>query len=177
MQRHSPAQAPQIARKTRSPLDALSQFGVNSAPTIQLALANSPVVRALGFGIFGLRGVPFSEAALARARASLGSSITRQIDTDANGCIQFELTISTYNCNVGIMDFPARVVSAIAFGEYSLEGIARGTVKIGSVKSAATRVSGFMSRLRNAGRAYPQTMDVCISPEKRTIILTEVASS
>ncbi len=144
----------------------LVETGIFSSPNLQIVLANSPVIRPLGFGIFGLRGVSVSERALAAAVASMGNHTTSPSSLDSDGWCEFEIEITKFKLQRGLIDFPARVIKVIPTGEYRAEGLVDGNFFVGKVPSAPHRVTKLVSLLRKAGVRPADVLKVRIHPEK-----------
>ena len=139
--------------------------GQVSLPAMQLVLATSPIVRSLGFGVYGLRGVPFSEGALSLAIADLGYSHRQPSTSDENGWHEFEMQLTPFRWKTGNVDFPTRVVKAVPRGEYVMRGLAEGVFTIGGVASAPSRVTGFMKLLRETGLGEDDVLRVRLHPD------------
>lgn len=159
-----------VARQTLNKKFVLS--GVFSGPNLQIILSNSPIIRPLGFGVYGLRGVNVSEKAFAEALALVGGANSHPYGLDAAGWCEFEIEMTEFKIQRGVIDFPAGVVKAIPAGEYLARGLASGTFRVGDAPSAPGRVTRLITLLRKAGiapgdvlrvRVHPKTMQVEIS--------------
>lgn len=169
IRRHGGAVARQILNKE------FVLSGKFSAPNLQIVLSNSPIIRPLGFGIYGLRGVPVSEKAFAAAMASVGGGVALPPALDADGWHEFKITITDFKLRRGLVDFPSRVVRAIPAGEYQAEGLVNGSFVIGGVPSAPHRVTKFVTLLRKAGVRPADILRVRIHPEMLCAVVSRVA--
>lgn len=134
-----------------------------SSPNLQIVLASSPIVRPLGFGIYGLRGVPVSEKAFAAAMAGVGGNVV-QSSTDVDGWHEFEITMTEFKLRRGIVDFPMSVTRAIPAGQYRVDGFVVGSFAIGEVPSAPSRATKLVTLLRNSGVQPADVLRVRINP-------------
>lgn len=149
--------------------------GIFSVPNLQLVLTNSPVIQQFAFGVYGIRGREFPEKAFSTAHASTARfSIPVNITDD--GWCEFQLTISEAGMRNGIADIPKRAARAITPGVYTTEGLAKGTISLGTVQSAPARTSGLTVLLQKAGiqggeplkfSIHPETMRAMISRAER----------
>lgn len=158
IRRHGGAVARQILNKE------FVLSGIFSGPNLQIVLAGSPIIRPLGFGIYGLRGVPVSEKAFAAAMAGVGGGASPP-SPDTDGWHEFEITITDFKLRRGLVDFPSRVVRAIPAGEYRAEGLVKGNFVVGGVPSAPHRVTRFVPLLRKAGVRPADVLRVRIHSE------------
>jgi transcriptional regulator with XRE-family HTH domain len=145
---------------------AFVDTGAFSGQTLQIVLANSPIVRTMGFGLYGLRGVPASEAAFCAALDATGSSALAlgPAELDEDGWCEFELRVNTLLRRSGVVDFPTRIVKALRGMrrgstlpatyqpeggiELKAEGLVTGTFWVGRVPSSSCRVTGLTTLLR-----------------------------
>lgn len=155
IRRHGGAVARQIFNKE------LVATGFFSVPNLQIILSRSPIIRPLGFGIYGLRGVAASEKSLSAAMVSVGNAHSLPSTSDADGWHEFEITITEFKLRCGIVDFPTRVVSA---GKYQTKGVVNGLFSVGAIPSAPQRVTGFVTLLRKAGIQPSDVLRVRIHP-------------
>ena len=139
--------------------------GIFSVPNLQIILSNSPIIRPLGFGIYGLRGVAVSERAFSNAMSDVGHSSGLPSILDADGWHEFELSVTEFKLHRGLVDFPSRVVKAIPAGEYLAEGFLTGVFIVGGVPSAPNRVTKLVTLLRKAGVRSSDVLRVRIHPE------------
>lgn len=139
--------------------------GKFSGPNLQVILSGSPIIRPLGFGIYGLRGVAVSEKAFAKAMASVGNAVVVPSQLDSGGWCEFELEMTEFKLRNGLVDFPSRVIKAIPAGEYLAKGLAAGKFVVGMTPSAPNRVTKLMPLLRKAGVAAGDVLRIRIHPE------------
>ena len=152
-----------VARQTLNKEFVLA--GIFSGPNLQIILSNSPIIRPLGFGIYGLRGVPVSEKSFSEAMAGVGHGWGMPSTMDADGWHEFELSITDFKLQRGLVDFPSRVVKAIPSGEYLAEGFLNGMFIVGGVPSAPNRITKLVTLLRKAGARSSDVLRVRIHPE------------
>ena len=152
-----------VARQTLNKEFVLS--GTFSGPNLQIILSNSPIIRPLGFGVYGLRGVSVSEKAFAEALALVGGANPLPCGLDAAGWCEFEIEMTEFKIQRGVIDFPAGVVKAIPAGEYLARGLASGTFRVGDAPSAPGRVTRLITLLRKAGIAPGDVLRVRVHPE------------
>lgn len=148
----------------------LVDSGVFSPPSLHMVLAHSPVVKPLGYGIYGLRGIDVSREAYAAALDS-GARTAVALEPAHDGWLEFSYSISEAALRSGVADLPMRVVNALPEGDYKTEGIARGTFSVGTSRAAPSRSRGLASLLRTAGvkpgepllvRVHPKTLEARI---------------
>lgn len=135
-----------------------------SSPNLQIVLTNSPIIRPLGFGIYGLRGVPVTEKAFATAMAGVGSHVA-QSSSAVDGWHEFEITITDFKLRRGIVDFPMSVTRAIPAGKYRADGFVVGNFGIGEVPSAPSRTTKFVALLRRSGVQAGDVLRIRINPQ------------
>jgi hypothetical protein len=149
--------------------------GIFSIPNLQIVLNNSPVIQPLAFGVYGIRGREFPEKAFSTAHASTSRSSIPVNMTDDGWC-EFQLTISEPGMRNGIVDIPIRAAKALTPGVYTTEGLAKGTISLGTVQSVPARTSGLTVLLQKAGiqggeplkfSIHPETMRAMISRAER----------
>ena len=152
-----------VARKTLNEEFVLT--GVFSSPNLQIVLSSSPIIRPLGFGVYGLRGVAVSEKAFSEAMAGVGNQGGLPPILDSDGWYGFELSVTNFKLKQGLVDFPARIIKTIPAGEYSAEGFLTGKFLVGGVPSAPNRVTKLVTLLRKAGVRSTDVLRVRIHPE------------
>lgn len=150
--------------------------GIFSLPNLQIVLAGSPVIQQFAFGVYGIRGREFPEKAFAEANAStsrLGSSVHV---TDDGWC-EFQLTVSEASLRNGVADIPKRVARVITSGTYTTEGLANGTISLGTLKCSPTRTSGLTVLLRKAGIQAGERLQFSIHPEQKRVRIVRASKS
>lgn len=138
--------------------------GMFSIPNLQIVLANSPVIRQLGFGIYGVRGKDFPQKAFSAAHEVVNRSVS-PIEMTEDGCYEFRFTISEAGLRNNIADLPREVSRVIQRGVYTVEGVTTGTISLGAVQSVPSRTSGLVVLLRKAGIRPDEQLLFSIQPE------------
>lgn len=159
IRRHGGAVARQILNKD------FVVSGVFSSPNLQIILSSSPIIRPLGFGIYGLRGVAVSEKAFSKAIAGVGNASCLPSTLDADGWHEFELLLTDFKLKHGLIDFPSRVIKEIPAGEYLAEGFLNGKFIVGGAPSAPNRVTKLVTLMRKAGVRSSDVLRVRINPD------------
>lgn len=142
--------------------------GIFSLPNLQIVLSNSPVIRQLGYGVYGIRGKEFPQNAFSTAHASV-TKFSSLIDMTDDGWCEFKFTISEAGLRNGIADIPRSVLRMILPGIYTAEGVASGAFSLGTIQSAPTRTSGLVRLLRKADIYPGESLLFRIHPESRRV--------
>jgi len=145
--------------------------GIFSVPNLQIVLSSSPVIRPLGYGIYGVRGKEFPQEAFTRAIAG-ATRFTSPIEMTKDGWCKFKFSISEAGLQNGIADIPQRVLKLIPRGIYMTEGLASGTFSLGNIQSAPTRTSGLVGLLRKAGIQPGEPLLFSIHPESMRAMIS-----
>lgn len=124
--------------------------GVFTVPNLQFVLVNSPVIKQLGFGVYGIRGQEIPQKAFSEATASVTRNAA-PVEMTADGWCEFTLSVSEAGFRNGVADLPVSVIRAIPPGVYTAEGLVNGAFSVGLVQSAPARTSGLIALLRKTG--------------------------
>ncbi len=158
IRRHDGAVARRLLNKT------FVATGIFSGPNLQIVLASSPIIRTLGFGVYGLRGVVVSQSALSAAMATVNAIAATPATFDSKGWCEFELAITEYGIRTGVISVPARVAKAIPGGVYEAAGVLNGSFSLNTTHPSVGRLTGFVQLLRIAGIGARNRLRVRIHP-------------
>lgn len=148
--------------------------GVFTSPNLQIVLSNSPVIRQLGFGIYGIRGKEIPQKAFSEMAGSVTKHIV-PVELRDDGWCEFRLSISEAGFRNGVADFPVSVIRAIPCGIYTIEGLASGMFSVGNIQSAPARTSGLIGLLRKADIKAGESLLFSIHPESMRAIISRAA--
>jgi len=144
---------------------ALVDKRIFTSATLHFILAQSPIIRHLGSGVFGLTGVPFSGNAFSAALSQVRGRA--YVEADEHGVFEFNFELTEARLKNGAIDFPAAIVKAIPKGRYIAKGILSGEFALGTTPSASCRVTGLSKLLRKSSVAVPCPICVRINPKER----------
>lgn len=150
--------------------------GIFSLPNLQIVLAGSPVIQQLAFGVYGIRGREFPGKAFAVANSS-ASRLGSPVNITDDGWCEFQFTVSEAGLRNGVADIPKRVAMVITPGTYTTEGLANGTISLGTLKCSPTRTSGLTVLLQKAGIQGGEPLLFSIHPESMRIRITRATES
>jgi transcriptional regulator with XRE-family HTH domain len=145
--------------------------GMFSVPNLQIVLTSSPVIRQLGYGIYGVRGKEFPQKAFALAFTSV-TKCAAPVNLTDDGWCEFTFSISEAGLRNGIADIPRGVLKMITPGIYMAEGVVRGTFSVGNIQSAPTRTSGLVGMLREADIQPGERLLFSIHPESMRAMIS-----
>ncbi|MBW8328137.1 MAG: helix-turn-helix domain-containing protein [Thiobacillus sp.] len=147
--------------------------GMFSVPNLQIVLTSSPVIRQLGYGIYGVRGTELPQKAFSAAHASV-TRFASPVDMKEDGWCEFTFSISEAGLRNNIADIPRGVLKVIPRGIYSAEGVATGTISLGTIPSAPNRTSGLVVLLRKADIQPGERLLFRIHPESMRAVISRV---
>lgn len=145
--------------------NALVDTGMFTSASLHFILAQSPIIRHLGSGVFALMGVHFSGNAFTEALSQVRSG--PYVEPDEHGRFEFRFKLTEFRLKNGAIDFPATVAKAIPKGTYNAKGLVSGEFSIGMTPSARCRVTGLSKLLRKVPVVVPNTICVRIDPKER----------
>ncbi|WP_339800885.1 hypothetical protein [Saezia sanguinis] len=163
-----------VARKTL--ITEFVETGIFSAPNLQIVLVSSPIIKILGFGVYGLRGVDVSDQALFDAYANVGNTIAPPSKADSEGWHSFKMELKEYNMRTGVIDFPSSIAKVISAGVYQAEGLINGSFSFGTTPSAPCRVTGFITLLRKAGVCSLDQLEIKINSQSMRVKILDLES-
>lgn len=147
--------------------------GAFSLPNLQIVLTTSPVIRQLGYGIYGVRGTEFPQKAYSVAHASV-TKFTSRVDKKEDGWCEFMFSISPAGLRNNNADIPMGVLKVIPRGIYTAEGVVTGTISLGTISSAPSRTGGLVVLLRKANIQPGEPLLFRIHPESMRAVITRV---
>lgn len=148
------------------------EFVVNdqlSAPALAVVLAASPVLQSLGDGMFCVRGRAYSVDSLESARRQFGVKPRDFPVWDEEGRLEFSLRLSQAQLQNAVVDFPAHIVRLLPPGQYAVSGLCEGSMIIGQVPSAPTRVTRLATLLRKSGVLASDHLAFVVDPALRRV--------
>ena len=144
-----------------------------SLPNLQMVLNTSPVIRQLGYGIYGLRGRELPQKAFSDAHARI-TRFASPVDMTEDGWCEFKFSISEAGLRNNIADIPSGVLKVIPRGIYTAEGVVTGTISLGTISSAPSRTGSLVVLLRKANIQPGEPLLFRIHPESMRVVISRV---
>lgn len=144
-----------------------------SAPTLNLTISNSPIVRRIDRGVWTIRGIPIPPDAFAEAAEKVGGENPNcKLESDApdeKGFFHYKTTATSYMLRTSVWYLPKAVYSRMPLGEYCVEGSDMQCSVVHFPEHGSYKLNGFVSHLKKMGLKEETEILFSFNPQQKII--------